>query len=94
VGRIEQAGAALCVAATLVTEGPVAAGATRNTVSDLRRGEARQVSDAGGLAQALEARGLATGDRITAIGHSVDVAWAQMAGLAIIAEVPGDQLPA
>ena len=49
VGRIEQAGAALCVAATLVTEGPVAAGATRNTVSDLRRGEARQVSDAGGL---------------------------------------------
>jgi len=24
----------------------------------------------------------------------VDVAWAQLAGLAIIAEVPGDQLPA
>lgn len=46
------------------------------------------------IAQALEARGLATGDRIAAIGHSVDVAWAQLAGLAIIAEVPGDQLPA
>jgi hypothetical protein len=87
-------GAAACLAAAAVTEGPIAAGALRNTVNDLRSGESRERLADWTAAQGIGARGLAPGDRIAVIGNSVDVCWAQLAQLAIVAEVSVDQLPA
>jgi 4-amino-4-deoxy-L-arabinose transferase-like glycosyltransferase len=94
VDAIGQTGAAACLAAAIVTEGPVAAGALRNTVNDLAYGESREHLADWTAAQGFGAHGLGPGDRIAVIGNVIDVSWAQLGQLSIVAELSADQLPA
>jgi hypothetical protein len=91
---IDAPAAAACVLAAAVTAGPVAAGAARHTLMDLlgRGGQERATDER--LADALRDNGLVAGDAIAVVGNSLDIAWAQLPGLSIVAEVGADQLPA
>jgi 4-amino-4-deoxy-L-arabinose transferase-like glycosyltransferase len=94
VRRVERTGAAAIVAAAVLTVGPVTGGAIRHVVRDVRAGEANEPQTDWRVAQALAACGLAPGDRIAVIGNVLDVTWAQLAALSIVAEISRDDLPA
>jgi hypothetical protein len=90
---IDRSAAAACVLAAALTAGPVAAGAVRHTLMDvLGRGGPERTTDVR-LAGFLRDSGLVPGDGIAVIGNSLDVAWAQLAGLSIVAEIDVGQLP-
>lgn len=90
---IDSSAAAACVLAAALTVGPVAAGAARHTLMDLLgRGGQERTTDVL-LVGALRENGLVGGDGVAVVGNSLDVAWAQLAGLSIVAEIGADQLP-
>jgi hypothetical protein len=91
---MDSSAAAACVLAAALTAGPVAAGAARHTLMDLlgRGGEDRTTEVL--LVGALRDNGLVAGDGVAVVGNSLDIAWAQLAELSIVAEIAADQLPA
>jgi hypothetical protein len=90
--RIERIAAAGCVLAACATAGPVAAGAARHTLRNVAAGESVDASPDWHVAEALRMAGVPPGTRVGVIGNTIDVAWAQLAGVRIVGESPASQL--
>jgi hypothetical protein len=85
---------AAIVGSAVVVCGPITAGAARGAMLDIVRGEARDPQPSWLDARALRERGLAPGDPVAVAGNTLDVAWAQLAELRIVADVPDSERPA